>query len=58
MPTKVGLYAGNELLLIQTIRNSLNGTARSMLVPLGVEASVNDNLAKLDGLYGNVSTSE
>lgn len=55
---KSGLYAGNERLLIQAIRNSLKGTARSMLVPLGEDASVKDILAKLDGFYGNVSTSE
>lgn len=55
---KSGLYAGNEHLLIQAIRNSLKGTARSMLVPLGEDASVKDILAKLDGFYANVSASE
>ena len=45
-------------LLLQAIRNSLKGTARSMLVPLGESASVKDILLKLDGFYGNVSTSE
>ena len=39
---KSGLYAGNERLLIQAIRNSLNGKARSMSVPLGGDASVKD----------------
>ena len=47
-----------EHLLLQAIRNSLKGTARSLLVPLGETASVQDILSKLDGFYGNVSTSE
>ena len=45
-------------LLLQAIRNSLKGTARSMLVPLGESAYVKDILLKLDGFYGNVSTNE
>lgn len=44
--------------LMQSIRNSLKGPARSLLVPLGANASVDDVLHKLDGFYGNVSTSE
>lgn len=47
-----------EHVLLQSIRNSLKGTARAMLVPLGEHASVQDILNKLDGFYGNVSTSE
>lgn len=45
-------------LLLQAIRNSLRGTARSMLIPLGESATVQDILLKLDGFYGNVATSE
>lgn len=45
-------------LLLQAIRNSLKGTARNMLVPLGEGATVDDILQKLDGFYGNVCTSE
>lgn len=48
----------NEDVLKQTIRNSLKGFARSMLVPLGEDATVSDILNKLDGFYGNVSSSE
>lgn len=47
-----------EHLLLQAIRNSLRGTARSMLVPLGENATVENILDKLDGFFGNVSTSE
>lgn len=47
-----------EHLLLQSIRNSLRGTARNMLVPLGESATVDDILEKLDGFYGNVCTSE
>ena len=43
-------------LLMQAIRNSLRGAARDMLIPLGENASVEDILNKLDGFYGNVST--
>ena len=45
-------------LLLPAIRNSLKGTARSMLVPLGESAYVKDILLKLDGFYGKVSTNE
>ena len=47
-----------EDLLKQHIRNSLKGSARGMLVPLGEGASVTAILNKLDGFYGNVSSSE
>lgn len=47
-----------EHLLFQSIRNSLRGTARDMLVPLGEHATVDDILEKLDGFFGNVFTSE
>ena len=47
-----------EHLLLQAIRNSLRGTARNMLVPLGESATADDILEKLDGFYGNVCTSE
>ena len=44
--------------LLYAIRNSLKGSARSLLVPLGENATVTDILHKLDGFYGNVSSSE
>lgn len=47
-----------EHMLLQSIRNSLKGVARAMLVSLGEQATVKDILHKLDGFYGNVSTSE
>ena len=43
---------------MQAIRNSLRGTARNILVPLGESATADDILEKLDGFYGNVCTSE
>lgn len=47
-----------EHILLQSIRNSLRGTAREMLVPLGNTATVKDILDKLDGFFGNVYTGE
>ncbi|MCG8113319.1 MAG: hypothetical protein N0E59_21415 [Candidatus Thiodiazotropha taylori] len=47
-----------EHVLLQSIRNSLKGSARNILVPLGEDASVEDILNKLDGFYGNVCSSE
>ena len=45
-------------MIMQSMRNSLKRTARSMLVTLGKDATIQDMLTKLDGFYGNVSTSE
>ena len=47
-----------EGILLQIIRNSLKGNARSLLVSLGEQATVSQVLDKLDGFYGLVSTSE
>ena len=47
-----------EHVVLQSIRTSLKGSARAMLVPLGENATVADILNKLDGFYGNVSSSE
>lgn len=47
-----------EPVLLQSIRNSLKGSARSLLVPLGENATVTDIINKLDGFYGNVSSGE
>ena len=47
-----------EHVLLQSIRNSLKGSARSLLVPLGENAKVTDILNKLDGFYGNVNSRE
>ena len=43
-------------MLIQSIRRSLKGTARKMLIPLGEKATVADILHKLDTIFGDVST--
>ena len=47
-----------EHIVLQAFRNSLKSSARSLLVPLGENASVTDILNKFDGFYGNVSSSE
>ncbi|OWF43332.1 hypothetical protein KP79_PYT16083 [Mizuhopecten yessoensis] len=43
-------------LLIQAIRHSLRGSARRMLITLGVGSSVAQILTKLDSLFGDTST--
>ena len=45
-----------ENLLIQSIRRSLRGTAKTMLIPLGEKANVQKILSKLDILFGEIST--
>lgn len=45
-------------ILLQAIRTSLRGDARSMITSLGENATVADILNKLDGYYGLVSTCE
>ena len=45
-------------MLLHSIRTSLRGAARDMLIPLGEDASVNDVIGKLDDFYGNVSSAE
>lgn len=45
-----------ENLLIQSIRRSLRGTAKTMLIPLGERANVQKILSKLDILFGEIST--
>ena len=47
-----------ESVLLHSIRASLRGAARELLVPMGEDASVDEVLEKLDGFYGNVSTAE
>ena len=47
-----------EQVILNSIRASLRGAARELLVPLGEEASIDEVLQKLDGFYGNVSTAE
>ena len=42
--------------LVQAIRRSLRGTAKSMLVPLGENPTASAILTKLDTLFGHVST--
>ena len=48
----------DDHLILQAIRASLRGTARQVLIPLGERASSRDILAKLDTLFGNVSSAE
>ena len=48
----------SDTVLLQLIRNSLKGNARSVLVPLGEQATVVQVLDKLEGFYGRVSSSE
>ena len=48
----------SERILLQSIRNSLKGSAREIIVSLGEAATVTDILEKLDGFYGKVSSSE
>ena len=45
-----------EHTLLQSIRNSLRGSARDMLIPLGELATVDQILEKLEGFYGIVSS--
>lgn len=45
-----------EHTLLQSIRNSLRGSARDMLIPLGETATVQQVLDKLEGFYGIVSS--
>ena len=45
-------------MLLHSIRTSLHGAARDLLIPLGEDPSVDEVLDKLDGFYGNVSTPE
>ncbi|XP_062605895.1 uncharacterized protein LOC134267692 isoform X2 [Saccostrea cucullata] len=47
-----------EHILLQSVRNSLKGLARSMLVSIGENASLKDILTKLDGFFGNVASGE
>ena len=44
--------------ILQSIHNSLKGSVRAMLVPLGENATIEDILSKLDGFYGNVAAGE
>ena len=45
-------------MLLHSIRTSLRGAARDLLIPLREDASVDVVLDKLDGFYGNVGTAE
>ena len=47
-----------EHLLLEAIRMSLKGKARTVLLHLGELASSRDILFELEGIYGNVSSSE
>lgn len=47
----------NTLILL-AVRRSLKGRARDILLTVGESATPSDILAKLEGIYGNVSSSE
>ncbi|XP_060587413.1 uncharacterized protein LOC132742926 [Ruditapes philippinarum] len=47
-----------EHILLESIRKSLKGKARTVLLHLGEDASVQDILSELEGIYGNVSSGE
>ncbi|XP_060553853.1 uncharacterized protein LOC132714939 [Ruditapes philippinarum] len=47
-----------QSLILQAIRNSLKGQARSMLVSVGEQATPSDIINKLDGFYGTVESGE
>ena len=47
-----------EHILLEAIRMSLKGKARTVLLHLGECASARDILSELEGIYGNVSSSE
>ena len=44
--------------ILEAIRKSLKGKARSVLFHLGARASVQDIITELEGIYGNVSSAE
>ena len=48
----------SEALILQSIRSSLKGKARSLLLTLPPKAGPNRIIDKLDGVYGNVYPSE
>ena len=47
-----------EHTIISAIRRSLRGTAKSIVIPLGEKATVDELLQKLDTLFGDISTNE
>ena len=53
---KEGVYP--QHLILESIRRSLKGRARSVLLHLGEAACVRDIVSELEGIYGNVSSSE
>ena len=53
---KEGVYT--EHAILQAIRNSLKGKARSVLLHVGELPRVSEIIEELEGIYGNVSSSE
>lgn len=51
-----GLY--NEEILKQAVRNSLTGNMRRILLTIKKEASIQEIINKLEGIYGNVRSGE
>ena len=44
--------------LITSVRRSLKGTAKQLLIPLGEKASIGEILKRLDLFFGDISTNE
>ncbi|XP_053407540.1 uncharacterized protein LOC128559552 [Mercenaria mercenaria] len=53
---KCGIYS--EYCILESIRNSLKGKARSVLLHLGEWATVPEIMREMDATYGNVATPE
>ena len=51
-----GLYS--DLVLLESIRSSLSGKARSVLLFLGEKATVISIMSKMKAIYGNAASSE
>lgn len=47
-----------ERIIFESIRKSLKGKARTVLLHFGEVASVQDILSEVEGIYGNVSSGE
>ena len=48
----------SEASVINSVRRSLRGTAKQLLIPLGEKADIEDILKKLDVFFGDISTNE
>lgn len=48
----------SEASMINSVRRSLKGTAKQLLIPLGGKATIDEILEKLDLFFGDISTNE